>query len=51
LPERPKGMWWRTYRRQREQALEAEMLANEVFVTRMTRLLARMRLESPGSNG
>ena len=31
FPEKPKGMWRRTYECLREQACEAEMLADEVF--------------------
>jgi hypothetical protein len=41
FPPKPKGMWLRTYERLSEQAFEAETLADQAFVTRVKRLLAR----------
>jgi hypothetical protein len=35
FPDRPKGMWQRTYARLRHSTLEAEMLANEAFEQRL----------------
>jgi len=42
FPPKPKGMWWRTYHRQRERAFEDEMRADEAFALRAERLLARI---------
>jgi hypothetical protein len=41
FPPKPKGMWWRTYKRSREQALAAEMRADAVFVFKGERFLAQ----------
>ena len=46
FPERPKGMWQKTYERLRGEALEAEELADAFFVMRAARLLGRLE----GSN-
>jgi hypothetical protein len=42
FPQKPKGMWQRTYERLYEKAFEAETLADEAFSLRAQRLLARV---------
>jgi hypothetical protein len=42
FPKKPKGMWRQTYQQLREQALEAEMEADEAFALSVGRLLARI---------
>jgi hypothetical protein len=40
FPQKPKGMWQRTYERLRECAIEAEMVADQAFTVQAERLLA-----------
>ncbi len=40
FPQKPKGMWQRTYERLREHAIEAETVANQAFTVQAERLLA-----------
>jgi hypothetical protein len=40
FPQKPKGMWQRTYERLRELAIEAEMVADQAFTLQAERLLA-----------
>jgi hypothetical protein len=40
FPEKPKGMWQRTYERLRERAIEAEIVANHAFTIQAERLVA-----------
>jgi hypothetical protein len=42
FPERPKGMWRRTYQRLFERAMDAELLADDMFAERAARLVDRI---------
>ncbi len=42
FPDRPKGMWRQTYDRLRDNAFEAEILADQIFAIQAERLVARI---------
>jgi hypothetical protein len=42
FPDRPKGMWKRTYERLQDELIDAEILAEEVYEIQAQRLLARI---------
>lgn len=42
FPEKPKGMHWRTYERLRQDAYDAELLAEERFIQLTSRFLSRV---------
>jgi hypothetical protein len=42
FPQKPKGMWRRTYERLSERAFDAELRADQAFAQRAEQLLARI---------
>ena len=51
FPLKPIGMWWRTYERLRDRALEAEMRADETLVLEAERVLRRVDTPKPNRSG
>jgi hypothetical protein len=51
FPRKPKGQWWRTYKRRREQAFEADMLASRVFLARMARRIGTLIVDPELAKG
>ena len=47
FPPKPKGMWWRTYERLREECFDAEMRADEAFAIHAERLIAQIDNRRP----
>ena len=41
FPQKPKGMWWRTCERLQQQALEAELLADQAFAAQFQWMRSR----------
>ena len=49
MPDKPKGMHWKTYDRLMQDVADAEDVADELFIARAVRLLGRVSsTKAPG---